>query len=439
MSRYSEAFRNHPAHDRLRQIADELDAIPKDLRKTAEQQEPKDTLRRLEEVLKYVETLLGAVDPTLVTEAMLNGIDNPLQQISSGLTPLKDSQDFTQLSTIDGNTEGLLNAAVQVAPALGVWAQTDVKKAASALGKAAKDRTREIDSIADNLETRLGEVREQLEQTSTQIKDDSDQRLTEIQTQLDSIKTEADTERTRIQESIDGFQAQFTAEQESRGVEFETLKGELGEKSDAVAQELREKAEASATSFEAEAAKVREGLEERGNATIKSLEGLRGEAAALVDLVATSSTAGAFGKEAEAQKAEADKWRDRAIGLGIAAGVVALIGIGLSIAFDTSVSLVVAKIAAVALLLGIAGYAAGQSGQHRRREQRAKRLELELVAFGPFTEPLDDEKKQTVRVSFIERMFVGDPGEEGQAKDDGISEENLSALAKLIDLIRPSS
>jgi hypothetical protein len=124
--------------------------------------------------------------------------------------------------------------------------------------------------------------------------------------------------------------------------------------------------------------------------------------------------------------------------LGVLAAAVAITAVVASFLFDTNgASLIIAKFTAVALLLGIAGYAAGQSGQHRRREQRAKRLELELVAFGPFAEPLDPEGQLKVRKDFIERLFVGDPGDEHPDRDPRLSDENLSALAKLIDLVRP--
>src|ERR1035437_6113212 len=59
-----------------------------------------------------------------------------------------------------------------------------------------------------------------------------------------------------------------------------------------------------------------------------------------------------------------------------------------------------------------AGTAAKQSAEHRGREVRARRLELELTAFGPFTEGLKDpEEEKKVRAELIERIFVGDPGQ----------------------------
>jgi hypothetical protein len=97
VSRYAERFAEHPVHERLITVANQLSGIPKDLRDEAEKQEPQDTLERLEQVPDYVRALLGTVDPALVTEGMLSNLDGPLQPIGTSLNPLVDARDFAQL------------------------------------------------------------------------------------------------------------------------------------------------------------------------------------------------------------------------------------------------------------------------------------------------------------------------------------------------------
>ena len=108
----------------------------------------------------------GAADPALVTPQMLNGIQEPLQQISSLIPPLRDNREFAHLQTIEATTEGVLNAAVQVAPALGVWSKSNLSKAASSLGEAATAKNRELQNRVAQLEGRLGEISEEMEQAS---------------------------------------------------------------------------------------------------------------------------------------------------------------------------------------------------------------------------------------------------------------------------------
>ena len=259
-----------------------------------------------------------------------------------------------------------------------------------------------------------------------------------MQAELDTLKAEAESERTRISEAVDGFRTQFAADQEGQAQRFEELRTELGKDAAEAIERLNAATTTAAESQQAAAESALAELTERGEAVIADLDELREKAARLVDLVATSSTAGAFGKEAKAQRDEADSWRWNAVRLGVLAVAVALVAIAANFVVDTPPSLIVAKVAAIALILGVAGYAAGQSGQHRLREQRAKRLELELVAFGPFAEPLGDEAKLEVRKEFIDRLFVGDPGNEPAPGDLRLNEESVSLLRRLVDALRGS-
>lgn len=436
-SQYQIAFNEHPVHASLKLVKDQRADLPEALIEAAQEHDPDDALGRLGEVLDYIGALFGSADPALVTPQMLSNLDGPLQQISSALTPLKDSEDFGQIPTIQNSTEGLLNGAIQVAPAIGVWAKGDAKKAASLLGEAATAKTRDLQGQASELQGRLDRLEEQITEASEAFKATSDERINEMQGQLDSLKTEAEAERTRVQETINNFQTQFEADQGQRAKDFEASKKELSDQLAQVVEVFKDTASQASTKDREHAEEVINDLKNRADQTLEVLDEKKQEAVDLVDLVATSTTAGAFGKEAEAQQEQADAWRRYAIYGGIAAAIVGIAAIVASFFNDPSPSLIIAKIAAVTLLLGIAGYAAGQSGQHRRREQRAKRLYLELVAFGPFAEPLGPDAKLAVRKDFIERLFVGDPGEDHHDRDARLSDENLSALAKLIDLIRP--
>jgi hypothetical protein len=232
-------------------------------------------------------------------------------------------------------------------------------------------------------------------------------------------------QKDRVDEAINGIGARFEEEQGNQKTAFENAQKGFSEASEETLANQQKRTDET----------IKE-LVERGRATLDDLDTQRDEAKKLVDLVATSSTAGAFGKEAKYQREQADRWRRIAISLGLVAAGVGIAAVIASFFVDASSSVVVAKIAAVALLIGIAGYAAGQSGQHRRREQRAKRLELELVAFGPFSEPLEPEEKLKVRKDFIGRLFVGDPGDEHQQEQSSFSEEQLSALATIASLLQ---
>ncbi|HVQ57896.1 MAG TPA: hypothetical protein VMS60_03205 [Solirubrobacterales bacterium] len=439
---YSIAFNEHPVHESLKQLKDQVAGLSDELLRAAQDHDPQSALVRLETVLEYIGALLASADPALVTSQMLDNLDAPVQQISSFLTPLKDNKDFAQIPNVQAGFETLLNTAVQLAPAIGVWAKTDEKKAAALLGEASSAKTRQLQEQAGDIQGQLDQLRTQISETSDSMKTTAEERAKELEDQFGTLKAEAEAERARVQKTIDGIESQFQSEQETRSAQFEEAKKALTDQTELVIQESKEAAAKSLESEEERADKVIADLHERSSEVVNFLAEKKQEAIAMVDVEATSSTAGAFKKEAEEQKHEADLWRLLALGLGGFAVLVALVAVVLVVeGVADGNSFIFAKIAAITLLLGIAGYAAGQSGQHRHREKRARRLYLELVAFKPFSEPLPEPERHAVRKEFIERLFVGDPGAEGEDhKDDDVklSDENLSVLLKFMDMVRSS-
>ena len=159
MQRFNREFQDHPVHSALVRVRDQLGALPEPIRDSADAQDPQDVLARLDQVLEYVAALLGSVDPALTSHAMLEAANGPLEQISSALTPLEDSEDLGQVATIHGNTDALVAAAVQLAPAIGIWAKEDMAKAAAALGAAAMEKTSALEGRADSLAEQAGRAR----------------------------------------------------------------------------------------------------------------------------------------------------------------------------------------------------------------------------------------------------------------------------------------
>jgi hypothetical protein len=430
----SERYNDHGIHQALSDLQSRLKEVPKDLRKQTNEVEPAGSIERLEEVLEYVEGVLGAVDPALVTPAMLNAVESQFQQTRSALDTAIDQSDPGQAQSITNGTEAVLDA-------IGAWPMTtamgsaEAKKAASALGKASREGLRSIKKDTDQMKGEVAELRQGLDQSKSQAEQTTQEQIGQITGQVEQIKTEIDAERTRAQETVVEIQDRFNAEQEGRNEQFEELKTETREKTDQLDQELRAEADRVKGELTQKAEETSQGIEQRGDELVAALEQKRQEAERLVDLVATSSTAGAFGKEADQQKEEADTWRMRAIWLAGAAAAVTLFAIVYAIAGHTTLPLAVSKVAAVVLLTGLATYAANQSGHHREREVRARRLELQMTAFGPITEPLNDpEAEKEVRKGFIERMFPGDP----VVSDDGggLTKEDVSLVGQLLREIK---
>jgi hypothetical protein len=160
---------------------------------------------------------------------------------------------------------------------------------------------------------------------------------------------------------------------------------------------------------ESELSAMRTELEEESQRILERLDATRVEAADILQIVSTSSFAGAFGDEAKEQRNQADMWRVGALSLFVLAGVIAAVALGWVLAGeDPSPTVLGSKAALAVLLTGIGGFVSRQSSHHRDREVQARRLYLQLTAFGPFAEPLGDSRGGDARSDFIKRLFVGD-------------------------------
>ena len=414
-------------------------SLPGDLLEEAGEQDPDDWLSRLEPVFDHIGALLGGADPALVNTAALDGFQQQLEQITAALNALRDTKEWGQIQTIQSNGEGLLNTTMQFAPAIGIWTNTELQSAASKLGEAAAAKSRSLQGQLGNLKGRLDQLGEEGEQAFTSLKEKADERGAQIDAQLESLTAEVAAQKTRITEAVTNFETQFKATQEERGNLFAETRKDLDGLGKETIDALKVANEEAAAKEKERGEHAIENLEASGEDIIDFLNVKKDEAAKLIDLVATSSTAGAFGKEATDQREAADRWRKGAVAIAAAAGVIGVVAVVLSFLYDASTAEQIGKAFTVAILLSVAAYAANQSSQHRRREQRAKRLELELVAFGPFTGPLEPEEQRQVRKALIERMFVGDPGEEQRPSEaTGLSDEQFNLLTQAFRLVKES-
>jgi len=146
---------------------------------------------------------------------------------------------------------------------------------------------------------------------------------------------------------------------------------------------------------------------EAADGVLLELRRILREAQDAANAVAAAGTASAWRGEANAQCRAADVWRYVAVGLGVLTAAMVLVLLVWRPAETGSLSVehVTSRLGFAVILGGVAAYAARQSGQHRQREQVARRLELELTAFPPFVEGL--KNKDELRCEYARRLFKG--------------------------------
>jgi hypothetical protein len=214
-------------------------------------------------------------------------------------------------------------------------------------------------------------------------------------------------DKTRIDAFIEASRTTFDASQEGRRDAYDDLAKELRTKL------IEDTAALTATNDQSMAAAAA-----AATASLERIEELDGRAQEFYESVTKIALAGGYGHQAEEERKQADMMRWVAIGLGVAAAVLAVLALGdwwPETGFDTPHTLL--KLASSLSVLSIAGYVVGQSRVHRRREERWRDIQLQLAAIEPFLRqsPFDDKTRMDLLQVFALRTFVGQRG----ADDDG--------------------
>jgi hypothetical protein len=147
----------------------------------------------------------------------------------------------------------------------------------------------------------------------------------------------------------------------------------------------------------------------------------------LAGAIAEKGTSDRYEAEAAAQRKAANLLRVLTVSVTLGAVVMAIWAVERN-ASDTHT--LIAKLAVSTVLGGLATYTATQSGKHRRREERAKDLQLQLAAFGPFIAPLPVAFQEAERVRMTHRTFGARAGEEDD--DDDLGPNFLGLLRQIL-------
>jgi VIT1/CCC1 family predicted Fe2+/Mn2+ transporter len=370
---------------------------------------------RLNEILTYARLVIAGSDGALVSDSAGSNLQATLGELAD--SPERVAPDFAQW------VERILDQLSRLPLAQGHDFERRAKDAAKTFQRSAQQRLGNLSAEAHSIEQQVIGTRERLDEIRAEMKAASDQRLDELAGSIAEMRT-----------AFEGRLQQYESNLETERAEGLKLRGDQAETFQKAQAERADEARQLIGSLETE-------LKQRSAEAIAGLERSREQVASLVDLVTTSTTSGGFGTEANRQKTEGDKWRLRAVIFGLLATGVAVFAVIYAVSVEVKTSLIIAKTAVVVTLVGLAGYAAKQSAEHRGREVRARRLELELTAFGPFTEALrDEEKEREARLAFIDRIFVGEQGLlEKSDTSAALTSGDVSLLGQLIDVLRKAT
>jgi hypothetical protein len=395
MGRLEDRLLDHPVRERIAALRSASGALDEDARRAVDEQYQGAT-ERIPKVLDFVEGALAAADPALVTEASLAGIDSHLGQAADTITRLPS--DPAQGLALDQQLEAAIGAAVPLLSATPFLVDR-AERASEAFDTALSGSVEQLKVDTTQLAAELDALDQRRLGADDAITEEDEVRRQALLEQAEALKSAVATEQQRLDQLVPTFEQQFSEAQDARQATFDEVRVSLEASAESVSTDLAKQADTTKSALSGEA-----------NAVLTEVKARRDEVNDLYRVVTDSSTAGAFNEEAATQKTTADEWRQVAIGFGIAAAVIALGSIAWAAVEPNGVSsagAIVAKVTATLAAAAIAAYAGRQSGRHREREEGAKRLELQLVALGPFIRELGEDEQRDVRKAFVERAFTG--------------------------------
>lgn len=290
-----------------------------------------------------------------------------------------------------GVLSDILNHLAYLPPARGHTAAQNVSQQTAAIHQAIESRRQIFDEAMDALQTRLLELRTAADVAENEIREEIAKEFERLDRKAASLsETLADTE-ARSQAAITE-QAQTFRQQAADNEK--TFKAQI-------------------TELESAYAELRNRSEQEASQLLETLTVHEEEARTLVGLVGETATAGHYGKHADQQAKQANLWRLISMGLAAAALLIAAY-VAIAVDASTEWQRLVAKLGVSAAFGGVAAYAARQSSLHRAQERKFRALELELAAFGPFTEDLPDEQRDSLRATMADRAFKGKDGDSGE-------------------------
>jgi hypothetical protein len=337
----------------------------------------------LHEVIAYAKLVVDQTDTDLVASAAVNSLESAAAAIA------------------EHPSDAIANPRVYADPILtqlpafpvsrGRGVEQSAKKAAASFQRAATQRLHAVISdlsafekdLAERkaaIDEQLGALREQLDSVSSEISGSVETVSAGFKTQVETLTISIAAQQQALDQMLTRHSETFSETQEQRATEFkaeiEQAKKDLGA--------LHSKASAEV---------------ERHVGEIRRMEK---ESSDLVGAIGLAGTAERYGEEAKEQKKVADvlRW----LTLVLAVGAIAM-AVYAAVHNTGELTAVGSKLAVSLVFGGLATYTARQSGRHRKREERARNLQLELTAFAPFIEPLDPVLKQAERVVMTRKTF----------------------------------
>jgi len=407
---WTELVTSNPVHGHLKELdeataeAIALDSLP----------EPSITyLLRIAAVLANIQERLRQVPPVLIPATSLTNGDAQVQYALGFVRNFISDQNLGHLQNANGHIDNLLIEFRWLLPLTARRESQVVQKSAERLAATVDgfevNIRRRLDALVQEIATANAETLSNLQTTNSNlesIRSAAETSVTNLSAKLDAataaLTGEITSQKSRLDTYFEQQQAAYLTTQQERQREFSELLETLR-------QANRAEIDAQTTIMQANAKR----FGDEGDQLIASLGSLEQQAKEITGVTAAAGVTGAYIKEAEEQRTEADTWRRWASILLVVTVLSAVATtfwspLNGNVSTEEILEYGVTRVPIVVIVGTVTTYAATQSAHHRTRERNAKRRALELTAFRPFIGELPTADQHELIKETTRKYFRGD-------------------------------
>ena len=201
MSLYEDRFNNHPLHEQLDSAIKKLESIGAEV-----SEENSEHVTRLVKVANHTKSSLSNMDPSFMTESVLNQLNKILTNINGDLDNFVSNKDASLLVTANSRADNIL---IQLQQLTRITEPSEVKELAEYLTNFHKS----MDAILSILNSK----RQQSEEEFIELNKKIEQLTSTINQQNQTIESQ----KARLDSAISQFQTQFSQAEDRRRESYE--------------------------------------------------------------------------------------------------------------------------------------------------------------------------------------------------------------------------
>ena len=419
MSRWADNFDSLAIHKTVERALEALDSETEELDSNAAGEH-----RRLQKAFGLLKDVLDGMDPELSPDALLNALDNHLNEhVVAQISNFAFNGYVQQL--IDANDQFTLEIPM-------VLQMASVSKP-----QESREAIRGIEAAYDGFCRAVEKTKDEFAKTAAEKTNE----IFDLECRTSELLTSLENRQKEIDAQISTWQSEFTEAQTTRAEEHSGAQIERNKEYDKALREFKSTSEKDRTetiekhdqelgqSFEAYKADV--------SAKKDSIHDMHAEIKKLHDLVTNDSVAGGYKKGANDERRAALWWSLVSMGCY---GLILLwvlfkgkLGFGVADVDGLDWPLIVTTLSVTAVALVAAQFAGKQSRISRMNEQRMRWFSFEIAAINPFISSLPDDEQQKLKQQLSEKLFGQDRViEDKPSKMRGFDIETIKSVIELI-------